>query len=173
MNIRSARDADRQAIAALQARSWQDAYSDVLPAEYLVHQIADDLERHWRELKIHPNDVVLVAEEKRLVGFIAVWCRPEPFFDNLHVRPSLRSRGIGSALMKTAAQQLVRQGHRTGYLWVVENNRRAIRFYERLGGVCTDTAEKDLFGHKVRTVMIEWDDISVIYEARWQFGAPA
>jgi hypothetical protein len=64
--------------------------------------------------------------------------------------------------MKSAAQQLIEQGHQTAYLWVVESNKRAIQFYQRLGGVCTDRALKDLFGYKVSTVKIEWSDIAVI-----------
>jgi ribosomal protein S18 acetylase RimI-like enzyme len=162
MIIRSARDSDLPAIAALQAQSWQDTYSDVFPAAYLAHGITGDLERHWRELEILPGDVVLVAEEDGMIGFIAVWCRPAPYIDNLHVKPSLRSTGVGSALMNAATEQLIQQGHRTAYLWVVESNKRAIQFYERLGGVCTERAIKDLFGHKVSTVKIEWPDISVI-----------
>jgi ribosomal protein S18 acetylase RimI-like enzyme len=162
MNIRTARDDDLPAIAALQTESWQDAYADVFPAAYLAHRVTGDLERHWRKLEIQPGDVVLVAEEDGLIGFIAIWCRPDPYIDNLHVRPCLRSRGAGSALMKAAAQQLIQQGHRTAYLWVVERNKRAIQFYERLGGVCTDQAPKDLFGYEVSTVKVEWGDISVI-----------
>jgi ribosomal protein S18 acetylase RimI-like enzyme len=162
MDVRRARDADLPAIAALQAESWRDAYADVFPAAYLAHRITGDLERHWRDLEIQPDDVVLVAEQDGLIGFIAVWCRPDPYIDNLHVRPSLRSRGTGSILMKAAAQQLIQKGHRTAYLWVVESNTRAIRFYERLGGLCTDEAAKDLYGHKVSTVKVEWADISVI-----------
>lgn len=162
MNIRTAREADLPAIAALQAESWQDAYADVFPAAYLAHRVTGDLERHWRDLEIQPGDVVLVAEEDGLIGFIAVWCRPDPYIDNLHVRPRLRSRGVGAALMQAAAQQLIQKGHRTAYLWVVESNKRAVRFYERLGGLCTDQAAQDLYGHKVSTVKVEWADISVI-----------
>ena len=90
MNIRHAQRSDLPLIAAVQAESWRDTYSDVLPEEYLGDQIAEDLERHWNEVGIKPGDVVIVAEDDGIVGFIAVWCRPEPFIDNLHVRPSKR-----------------------------------------------------------------------------------
>lgn len=165
MNIRRAQRSDLPALAALQARSWQDTYSDVLPAASLAHQITIDLEHHWQQLEIQPEDVVLVAEDNGLVGFIAIWCRPVPYIDNLHVKPSQRSRGVGSALMQSAAQRLMQQGHQTAYLWVVESNVRAIQFYERLGGVCTDQALKDLFGYKVSSVKVEWSDISVMCTA--------
>jgi ribosomal protein S18 acetylase RimI-like enzyme len=162
MNIRRAKQRDLPIIAAVQAESWRDTYSDVLPETHLANQIVEDIKRHWNEVEIKPNDVVLVAEDDGIIGFIAVWCRPEPFIDNLHVKPSKRSQRVGSTLMMSAAQQLIQQGHKTAHLWVVESNQRAIRLYERLGGVRTGRALKNLFGHDVPSVKIEWSDIAVL-----------
>ncbi len=164
MIIRPARQADLPAIAALQAESWQDSYTDVLPAAYLAKGITADLSGYWSQLEIQPQDVMLVAEQDGMLGFIAVWCRPDAFIDNLHVRPAQRSKGVGRALMEAAARQLVQDGHRSAYLWVVASNLRAIAFYERLGGVHTAQAMKNLFGHQVLTVKLEWTDIAVIYQ---------
>jgi GNAT superfamily N-acetyltransferase len=149
-------------IAAVQAASWKDTYSGVLPKEYLTDQVDEDLLCHWREVEILPDDVVLVAEEDGIIGFIAVWCRPDPLIDNLHVKPSRRSNRIGSTLLISAVCQLLELGHRSAYLWVVASNERAIRFYTRLGGVCLDRAVKNIFGHEVPNIKIEWSDISVL-----------
>jgi ribosomal protein S18 acetylase RimI-like enzyme len=108
----------------------------------------------------------LVAEDNGIIGFIAVWCRPNPFIDNLHVKPSRRSNKVGSTLLKSAARRLMQLGHRTAYLWVVASNERALRFYTRLGGVCSDRAMKNLFGHEVPNIKVEWSDISVIGRAK-------
>ena len=162
MIIRRIRHIDLPHVAAIQAESWKDAYADVLPEAYLAGQIYTDLERHWSEVKIQPEDIVLVAEDDGIIGFIAIWCRPDPFIDNLHVIPSKRSRGIGSTLMASAARLMIQEGHKTAYLWVVANNKRAIRLYERLGGVCKDRALKNLFDHAVPQVKIVWPDISVL-----------
>ena len=163
MNIRPARPADLALIADIQFSSWKDAYAGVLPEPYLADQMAADLNRHWRSVKIQSGDVLLIAEETEAVGFIAVWCRPDPFIDNLHVKPSKRSGGIGAMLMQSAARQLIQQGHKTAYLWVLANNARAIRFYEKLGGVYTDRAVKNLFGHKAASIKMEWSDISALF----------
>jgi hypothetical protein len=55
-------------------------------------QIDRDLAQHWSEIEIQNEDIALVAEEDSLIGFVAVWCRPTPFIDNLHVRPSHNMR---------------------------------------------------------------------------------
>jgi ribosomal protein S18 acetylase RimI-like enzyme len=164
MKIRRATPSDLQDIAAIHIESWKDSYPDILPAEFLAGQISRDFERHWRGTDMQNEDIVLVAEENSLVGFVAVWCRPIPFIDNLHVRPSQRSKKIGSALLKAVAKELINEGYKTAYLWVFERNEKAIRFYERLGGIQKEQAMKNVFGYDVLSRKIEWDDLSTICE---------
>ena len=166
MKIRRATQSDLQEITAIHIESWQDSYSDALPSEFLAKRIHRDFERHWRQIEIQNKDIVLVAGENSLVGFVAVWCRPTPFIDNLHVRPSQRSRKIGSALMKAVAKELINEGHKTAYLWVFESNQKAINFYERLGGVQKEQSMKDVFGYDVLSRKIEWDDLSTILNVK-------
>ncbi len=165
MIIRRAQAQDLKPIADLQLESWKDTYAGVLPKDYFFNQAAADIHRHWCELKISNDDVVLVAENKEIIGFIAVWCRPDPFIDNLHVKPSHRGQKIGFAMMEAVAQILFKLGKKTAYLWVFLSNKKAIRFYEKLGGVRKEEAIKMIFGHEVLSVKIEWEDISVIYES--------
>ncbi len=164
MKIRRAAQSDLQDIAAIHIESWKYSYSDVFPAEFLARQINQDFKQHWIEIEIQNEDIVLVAEKNSLVGFVAVWCRPIPFIDNLHVRPFQRSQKIGSALMKAVANELINQGHKTAYLWVFESNEKAMRFYERLGGVQKEQSMKSVFGYNVLSRKIEWDDLSIICE---------
>lgn len=164
MKIRHAKQSDHKGIAAIHAESWKDAYSDILPAEFLAGQIDRHFESYWSDIQIQNSDIVLVAEEHSLLGFVAVWCRPFPFIDNLHVRPSQRSKKVGSALMKAVVKELIKKGQNTAYLWVFEINEKAIRFYERLGGIQKEQSMKNVFGYDVLSRKIEWDDLSTIFE---------
>lgn len=166
MEIRPANRSDLPKIAAIHIDSWRDTYADVLPPEFLKRRIEPSLEKHWREIVIQKGDLVLVAGKESIAGFIAVWCRPDPFIDNLHVTAARRSQKVGSALMLAAANELLRQGHRTAFLWVFESNREAIRFYERLGGVQKEKAMKSIFGHDVLSRKIEWVDLHAIGKGR-------
>ena len=166
MKIRSATQSDIKILADIQIESWKDSYSDVLPPEFLAGQIDLALAKHWNEIEMQNEDIILVAEEKSLIGFVAVWCRPFPFIDKLHVRPSHRSKKIGSKLMKAVAKELIHKGHKTAYLWVFESNEKAIRFYERLGGVQKEQSMKTVFGYDILSRKIEWDDIGTISEVR-------
>jgi ribosomal protein S18 acetylase RimI-like enzyme len=163
MDIRPAIEDDLTTIASIHATSWRDAYAGILPADYLRDQVQQDLEAYWKQREILPQDVVLVADTSDgPVGFIAVWCRPSPFIDNLHVLPSMRSRGIGAALMEAAAGRLIAQGHSTAHLWVFERNEAAIRFYQRLGAIKGGQEMKEVFGHKVPSLRLEWSDLGAI-----------
>ncbi|MFC2046333.1 GNAT family N-acetyltransferase [Chloroflexota bacterium] len=160
MDIRPANQDDVPAIASIHSASWRDAYSGFLPADYLAGQVELDLQAYWAQQEILAQDVVLVADTPDgPAGFVAVWCRPSPFVDNLHVSPSRRSRGIGAALMRAAAGRLIALGHSTAYLWVFESNVAAIRFYERLGAVKARRAMKEFFGQSVLCVRMEWSDL--------------
>lgn len=162
MIIRKAKSSDFSIIADIHIESWRSAYSNVLPPDFLNTEIVPSFEKHWGSVEVQNDDVVFVAEEKEIIGFIAVWCRPIPFIDNLHVKPSHRSHYVGTALMKAVAETLLRKGHRTAYLWVFQSNEKAISFYEKLGGVQKECAMKDIFGKEVLSKKIEWDDLSTI-----------
>lgn len=162
MKIRHAKPSDLELIADIQTQSWQDIYADGFPADYLVNQLPQNLKRHWNEVEIRPEDLVLVAEDDGVVGFIAIWCRPGPYIENLHLKPAKRCQGLGSSLLKSAARHLIRQGHKSAYLWVVQSNQRAVRFYGRHGGIQTVRQINSHYGHDAPCVKIEWSDITVI-----------
>ena len=164
VKIRRAKKTDFKKIAEIHAKSWKDSYPGILPAEFLSDKLTKEFEKHWSEIQIQEQDVVLVAEENNLVGFIAVWCQPIPFIDNLHVIPSQRSKKTGSALMKAVAEELINTGQRKAFLWVFEDNKKAIKFYIRLGGIQKEKSMKNVFGYDIPSQKIEWDDISTILE---------
>ncbi len=167
MQIRPATGQDIAAIAALQTASWRDSYRGMLSDAYLENEMSGDLLRHWQGVELRPEDVVLVAEEAgAVVGFIAVWCDPDPYIDNLHVLPDLRSRGTGRRLMQAAAEALMRRGHASAYLWVLEANRRALAFYESLGGQRGEAADHEVFGQMLPSLKVVWPDLSRIAAVR-------
>ena len=51
----------------------------------------------------------------------------------IYAHPDAWSTGVGHALITAVEQALRSDGHETAYLWVLEGNERAARFYERHG----------------------------------------
>ena len=111
--------------------------------DFLDGSVVQDRLAVWRERLARPaaNQLVVVAEEGGgIEGFVCVFgdddARWGSLIDNLHVRLNVQKRGVGRQLMREAAAWVMANYPAGGmYLWVLQANVNAQRFYERLGGV--------------------------------------
>ena len=166
MIIRDAERAEFPSLAALQIRSWRDVYRGVMPDVYLDHEIEDDLRARWQALRPSGDDLVLVADQGRIRGFITVWCKPHPYIDNLHVEPGERSRGAGRLLMRAAAHRLMQAGYERVSLYVAAKNHRAAAFYRKLGGRFGEVERvHQENGGDVDAIGVEWTDLAKLANA--------
>ncbi len=140
--LRPAVRADAEAIAAIHAASWQATYRGALTDAYLDGDILGERRAVWHERLGTPapnQHVVVAADGEHVVGFACAFGVDDERFgtqlDNLHVRSARQSVGTGARLVATVAKWCAETHPGTGlYLWVVEQNEDARRFYARLGG---------------------------------------
>ena len=109
---------------------WHEAYAGVVSAAYLEKLTLEKCERmafQWR-------DNILVAKDgERVVGF-ARYGEADPTTGELfalYVLKEYRGSGAAQALMNAAAEKL--SAYPKIGLWVLKENPRAIRFYEKCG----------------------------------------
>lgn len=134
-----------------------------MPDWYLDDAIEADLVTRWAELRPTGNDLVLVAEDGGIKGFITIWCQPDPFIDNLHVEPVERSKGTGALLMRATASRLIENGYKDVYLYVAAGNECAIAFYRNLNGRFGDVEPLEhRFGEPVDAIKVVWDDLPTL-----------
>ncbi len=164
MNIRPAEDKDRPIIAEIHARSWQENYRDYLSADLLDKQLPEKMAERWNNAEIGAQDIVLVAEDDQIQGFVAAWDDEMVYLDNLHVRSDCRSKGIGRKLLAAAARTAKENGRKSIWLHVVVGNDRARNLYTRLGGIADGVEDKDLYGATVPNERIIWRDIDILAE---------
>jgi len=138
MQVRPATGSDADAIARVQERGWQVAYRHVFPAEELDRGGFIQPAR-WRERLERPPAVwatFVVERGGTVVGFTSVGpSRDQRGLGELYaiyVDPDDWSTGAGRALIERAEEQL-RRTYAEVALWVLEDNPRARRFYERAG----------------------------------------
>lgn len=157
-HVRQATIKDRDPICAIHLESWQASYRyDVSPDAWKT-VFPVEMKRKWAARTFRYPELILVAEEHQLIGFIfALLDRDTPFIDNLHVRPGLQSRGTGTLLLEAAFTELRLKGYETATLDVLETNQRALDFYVRLGGRDIGQCHGDLFGQKVAERRLEFD----------------
>jgi GNAT superfamily N-acetyltransferase len=157
VKIRRAEPADARAIADVHVRTWQAAYRHAFPQEVLDALSVDERETGWRE-RLEAGYVVWVAEpEAEIVGFAAVGpSRTEEDAGELYamyVLPEAWGGGAARELMAAAKEWLVKEGYVTGMLWVLANNPRARRFYEREGWRAEGTRTHAIRGTEVEEAL--------------------
>jgi GNAT superfamily N-acetyltransferase len=138
---------DSPTIAALHAESSRFAYRGAYSDDYLDGPVYEDRARVWQERMSSPpaNQHVILAEDgDALVGFVCAFGADDEHWgtlvDNLHVRPDRHRQGIGKRLLAEVAGWCLTEYLVGGlYLWVLEQNSRARRFYESLGAKDVET----------------------------------
>ncbi|MFF4501149.1 GNAT family N-acetyltransferase [Streptomyces sp. NPDC001401] len=143
--------ADCDRVAEIRVGGWQTAYRGIIPQSYLdAMSVTEDAERRrMRFLQGNPGVVNLIAE---LDGEIAGWACHGPYRDGevttgdaelyaIYVDPKRYGAGIGPALIQESIRLCATVGHDRMLLWVLEENARARRFYER-SGFRTDGTEE-------------------------------
>lgn len=138
--IQKAQPRDAEAISQLYARSWREAYIDIVPTEDLS-QLSDS---HWTETfqkQFAAGETIgLLAYSGGMLAGAAVLSpsRDERKPDageimSFYIDPAFHRQGVGTRLMKEALRQLREQGYPEAFLWVVTGNERAMAFYRSCG----------------------------------------
>jgi GNAT superfamily N-acetyltransferase len=155
--IRAGSAADAAPVAAVQREAWLAAYTGIIPDEIIKRVTApDDGARVRQSFRTRPWQRMIVAtpddEQAGIVGYAsfgpetdvlgASW--PHPLSTGgeerrvaelyaLYVRPAWWSTGTGRALMDRVLARSAAAGYSSITLWVLRDNERARRFYERAG----------------------------------------
>ena len=148
--IEPATAADAQGIAKVHVASWQAAYKGILPEALLASLSVSDRAAMWTQIiGEHSAQILLTKREEQIVGFVSFGASrdtdaaPNSFeIQAIYVNPSDWSTGIGNELMQTAIAHIKANEAKLLTLWVLADNVRAIRFYEKLGLVLEHGASK-------------------------------
>jgi ribosomal protein S18 acetylase RimI-like enzyme len=134
--IRRATVEDAEGIAAVHVRTWQAAYRHVFPPDALDAMHVEERIERWRQNVVDPGVQVFVADEDGVVGFVTVGPSRDPDCDGelwgIYVAPAAWGRGPDGELMRAGLESLGAT-FREAILWVLDDNPRARRFYEKHG----------------------------------------
>lgn len=138
MLIRPAAAGDAEALTDLHLDVWEQAYGRLIDPQVLRARRRTRTERieRWRTNITQPASNTLLAwRANELIGFVSSGPGRDPVGQGLpelevwalYVRDTVYGQGVGHALLSAAI------GEAAAYLWVLDGNDRAIRFYERQG----------------------------------------
>jgi ribosomal protein S18 acetylase RimI-like enzyme len=143
MRLRTGEDVDLEAVGEVHWRSRVAAYAHILRPETLAAGAsAEALGEWWAERWKWEQEThrltVAQGDDGEIVGFTYVGPSETAGAVELyaiHVVPEMVGAGLGRRLMESALGQLREIGGERAVLWVLEENERARRFYERGGWV--------------------------------------
>lgn len=158
ISVRPATLGDSERIADIHVRTWQAAYAGVMPQDFLDRLDVDARAAMWRRAidgRTPPRGIFVAEVGDELAGFVAVGRFRHEDGDRdegvgevfaIYVTAEYWSTGAGRVLMQTAIDHLVGEGIDEIRLWVLADNPRARRFYERFGYVADGTTRVDEAG---------------------------
>lgn len=114
-------------------KSWHEAYTGIVSQEYLDKLTLEKCEKmafSW------PDNIIVAKENGNVIGFVCYGDRGEEAPDvgeifALYVLADYYGKGVGRKLMDVGLEQI--KHFSQVRLWVLKENRRAIRFYENCG----------------------------------------
>jgi len=121
---------DVAALFAVQKEASLVGFAHIYPAE--KHPFPDEAVRSGLAAQVGEPRVVVLTDERegRLLGFALLG---ESELHRLYVLPEAWGCGVAQRLHDEAVACWRERGDAEAFLWVLEENRRARRFYERNG----------------------------------------
>jgi GNAT superfamily N-acetyltransferase len=137
VEVRRASVRDAAAIADVHTRSWQAAYRHVFGDERLATLSVERRRAMWEHVIAGDRDTFVAERDGAVVAFVSVGPSRDDDADGelgeIYALPEAWGSGAGPALMAAALDALRGRGYGDAILWVLEDNPRARRFYEREG----------------------------------------
>jgi len=127
-------DDDFVAIGSIYATAWKYAYRGIVPQEHL-DQLTN---RRWTDvLSENRYDAFILIDNGQYIGTSTICpARDEALAGwgeviSLYLLPEYFGKGCAALLFDHAVQALRELGFENIYLWALEGNKRARRFYEK------------------------------------------
>lgn len=143
MLIRPAQPEDALAVARVHVRSWQAAYRNILPDDYLDQLRPEDRAAKYDFASGTPLKPRTIVALEAMGTEIQAFATTMPMTGSglsghgelcaLYVDPRHWGKGLGTALLSAARAQMFECGFRQAVLWVLTGNVRAERFYQNDG----------------------------------------
>jgi ribosomal protein S18 acetylase RimI-like enzyme len=168
-DIRVASRRDAAGIAAVHVGSWLATYAHLTKTARGTRTGLAGRVALWTRRLTSPEtgcSTLVATTDGRVRGF--VYAGPTTDVDDdpsvtaqvfsIHVEPEFAGRGVGRGLMARAVASFRASGYTAATLWVVAENRRARRFYERLGWRVDGATRRELLAVEGE----EGDDVEVV-----------
>ncbi len=142
---------DLSKISHIYEESWKYAYKNIIPQTFLDSIPCGNWIPHLKDPEMN---ILVMLDNGKFIG-VSTYCRSR-FSDfhsfgeivSIYLLPEYMDKGIGKQLLDKTISELSNLHFKNIFLWVLEENIRAIKFYEKSGFVLSGKTLDDNIGGK-------------------------
>ncbi|MGO4886177.1 GNAT family N-acetyltransferase [Anaerobacillus sp. MEB173] len=169
LEIRKATEEDVLGIARVYVDGWKTTYRGLVPEDYLDGLSYEEAEQKWLNFLNAENEpfmYIAIREEDNIIGFVAGKSIDDENFGGelyaLYLLEECRGLGVGRQLFSAIAKHFKEIGITSIMVWVMEQNKYGLGFYESMGGKEYFRRKSEFGGMTVDDVAYGWKDVSVL-----------
>lgn len=140
--IRLNRIEDQEGMARIKVDCWQDTYKNIIDQSYLDSLNYEIQTNKYIDSFDEYKNMVLVAEDvnnHKIIGYSCFSTDANEYADaeliSLYIDKKYARRGVGTSLLRETIKELKKYNKKTMMLWCIKENKNAIKFYEKMGGI--------------------------------------
>ena len=145
--IRFNRIEDQSQMTKIKVNGWRNTYKEIVDKEYLEKlNVEEQTQKYFRSFEEYKDRVLVAVKGKEVLGYACFDPKEKNFkYDSelvsLYIKEEYQRKGIGKALFTEATKELISRNKRNMILWVFADNKNAITFYKKLGGIISETRQ--------------------------------
>lgn len=140
--IRLNRIEDQEGMAKIKVDCWQDTYKNIIDQSYLDSLNYEIQTNKYIDSFDEYKNMVLVAEDvndHKIIGYSCFSTDANEYADaeliSLYIDKNYSRQGVGTSLLRETIKELKKYNKKTMMLWCIKENKNAIKFYEKMGGI--------------------------------------
>lgn len=133
---------DQSQMAKIKIDVWNETYKNIIDDEYLKKlDLKKQTQKYFRSFDEYKDRVLVAVKDNEILGYSCFDAKTNSIkYDSelvsLYIKD--RNRGIGTALFKETTKELLSKNKKNMIVWCIKENKKAINFYKKLGGVITE-----------------------------------
>ncbi len=162
-DIRPAAPFDASAIASIHEAAWDNSYRGIIPHKTLTSMIARRGPQWWEKALNASNSVLVANIGGKIAGYATLGRNRTRALEQqgeiyeLYLRPEYQGLGFGNRLFSAAHARLKDFGLNGLVVWALEDNSRAMGFYEAIGGKDIAEGTETFEGRHLRKIAFAWN----------------
>ena len=140
ITIRLAKPSDAADMAEVHMRSWEAAYKDIIPEEYIKTKNATRPDLFKRIITDENKTQYVIQADGKTVGIMCIAPPKDDDVDDnyyelhgIYLHPDYYRRGIGTQAMKFVCDETRKLNKKYINVWVFAVNTNSINFYKKCG----------------------------------------